>query len=316
MTPGNASLKALVLFRRNQGYREYAQGCHTFFDHVIQLVLENLGITWEQIDPADYGLNDTLLFQKIRSTDLMIVNAIDDSLDYYYSLGVRHALTNKPTIIITYRDYMPSDIAMTHGVYRISNDTTDDPILEFEKFKLYVERIIVDNSSMFSPVIAALETAPRVFLSYAHADRESVQAVDQWLRDKGARVDIDERNFIAGRDIRDEILQWLRSAGKIICFYSKNSSTRYYPKLERRIVEEFEASNTNAGVQKTLLLYLRVDDTPLPAESSYRLAINAYQMSFDEACNELWRNLLEKAAEPKRINLAKYRRRAPWEKPR
>ena len=240
MTPGNATLKALVLFRLNLGNRKNAQGSHSFFDHVIRFVLEELGITWEQIDPADFGRNDTLLFQKIRSTDLMILNAIDESHTYYYSLGVRHALTNKPTIIITYRDYMPSDVAIPLGVYRISNDTTDDLPLEILKFKLYVERIIVDNSSMFSPVIAALETAPRVFLSYAHADRESVQAVDQWLRDKGARVDIDERNFIAGRDIRDEILQWLRSAGKIICFYSKNSSTRYYPKLERRIVEEFE----------------------------------------------------------------------------
>jgi hypothetical protein len=61
-----------------------------------------------------------------------------------------------------------------------------------------------------------------------------------------------------------------------------------------------------------VLVYFRLDATPLPPESLYRLAINAWGMSFEDACIELWRNLVEKPAEPLRIDLSRYRRHAPW----
>ena len=63
----------------------------------------------------------------------------------------------------------------------------------------------------------------KVFLSYTWADKTAVLGVDQWLRDHGARVILDERNFIAGENIRDEILHWIREAGVIVCFISLES---------------------------------------------------------------------------------------------
>lgn len=164
----------------------------------------------------------------------------------------------------------------------------------------------------FSPVRTAFEQQLRVFLSYAHADVESVVAIDQWLRNKGARVDLDERNFIAGKDIRDEIIRHVRRAGKVVCFFSQNSAERYYPKLERRLSEELERELQSTGNPSTILVYFRLDDTPLPVESAHRLAINAWDMGFEEACRELWRNLLEREAEPHPVALSKYRKTPPW----
>jgi hypothetical protein len=169
-----------------------------------------------------------------------------------------------------------------------------------------------DKEVRYSPVRAALDQVPRVFLSYAHADRESVAAVDQWLRDHDVRVDLDERDFVAGRDIRDEVLRSISQAGKVVCFYSSASRDRYYTKLERRVAEEIEQRTIADGRPKTVLLYFRLDETPLPADSSYRLAINAWRMDFFDACKELLRNLLERSAEPARMPLARYKHRPPW----
>ena len=151
-----------------------------------------------------------------------------------------------------------------------------------------------------------------MFLSYAHSDRESVAAVDQWLRDRGARVDIDERELVAGRDIREEIVRLVQRAGKVVCFYSMSSCDRYYPKLERRLTEEVELQNQADGSNRVVLIYFRLDASQLPPESSYRLAINAYELGFEQACNELWRHLLEKPAEPRRLSLSAYQDTPPW----
>jgi hypothetical protein len=169
-----------------------------------------------------------------------------------------------------------------------------------------------NSTDSYSPISDALEQAPRLFLSYAHADKEAVLAVDQWLRDKGARVDLDERDFVAGGDIRDEITRCVEAAGKVICFYSESSANRYYTKLERRLVEEREQRVHSEEGHKILLVYFRLDNTPLPPESSFRLAVNAFDSSFRAACEDLWRHVLELPAEPRRIDLSKYETKPPW----
>ena len=153
-----------------------------------------------------------------------------------------------------------------------------------------------------------------MFFSYAHANRESVVAVDQWLRDHGFRVELDERDFIAGRDIRDEIMRCIERSGKVVFFYSAESKDRYYTKLEQRFVQEKEQKAHVQGNPKVLLVYFRLDETPLPLETSHRLAINAWNMSFQGACLELRRHLLEESAESTRVPLAQYASRPPWKR--
>jgi hypothetical protein len=62
------------------------------------------------------------------------------------------------------------------------------------------------------------------------------------------------------------------------------------------------------------MIYFRIDETELPLEAASRLAVNAWLMSFEEACKGLLRHLIEKSGEPKRIPLSKYKKRASWQK--
>jgi hypothetical protein len=254
------------------------------------------------VDPADYGSRDDRLFKLLESADVVVVDGSANSMGYMYSLGVRHALSDKPTIVFVEEHFVPFDVTIWRGVHHIRSLVAGfEPQLAREWLAGELRNAGTRKSSSYSPVIAALENVPRVFLSYAHDDRHSVAAVDQWLRDRGARAEVDERSFIAGRDIRDEIVRLIERAGKVVCFYSKSSKDRYYPKLERRLAEEIERQHESTRSERVVLVYFRLDATPLPPESLYRLAINAWGMSFEDACIELWRNLVEKPAEPLRI---------------
>ncbi len=308
---------ALIRDGRGLGHKDAGRSQRLYEDVLIPAASQ-FDLECERVDPHDYGLEDARLFNKIDAADIMVVDLSAESMDYMYSLGVRHALSDKPTILLVEETRpRPADLSIPrefihyprevcpYAVHRLRERLTEEL-----KVALSTDR----SEPRYSPVQQAFEARPRLFLSYAHADSESVLAVDQWLRDRGARVDIDERNFVAGRDIRDEIVRVVSNAGKVVCFYSKHSSDRYYPKLERRLVEEAERKMQDTGEKKTVLVYFRLDDTPLPRDSSHRLAINACTRSFENACTELWRNLLERAAEPRRVPLSRYRTSAPWEK--
>jgi len=154
---------------------------------------------------------------------------------------------------------------------------------------------------------------PIVFISYAWADELSALAIDQWLRDHGARVLIDRRDFIPGNDIEAEIVRCIRDSGKVVCIYSKNSSNRPYPELERRIAAALEREEGNEGTARhRRLIYFCIDDTPLPIEALPRLAIKAINMDFESACEELWRSVLEKSAQPTELDLTKFKDKPPW----
>ena len=153
---------------------------------------------------------------------------------------------------------------------------------------------------------------PNVFISYARKDSDVALAMDQWLRNKGARVLIDERDFIPGNDIEFEIVRCIKRAGKVVCIYSKNSAKRPYPELERKIAAELERADRK---KKPLgrLIYFCVDKTKLPLEVKHRLAIIAKDLSFQEACEALWLAVLGKSKPPKEINLSIYSgETAPW----
>jgi hypothetical protein len=148
-----------------------------------------------------------------------------------------------------------------------------------------------------------------VFLSYAWRDKKAVLAIDQWLRDKGARVLIDEREFWAGEDIQEHIIRTLRQASVVICVYSKNSASRPYPILERRLAEELQRG---ARTEEPRVVYLCLDNTPLPPQQAFRLAVRAKGRGFEDVCADLWRGITRTTGSPKRINLDHYRTQAPW----
>lgn len=137
-------------------------------------------------------------------------------------------------------------------------------------------RLVSELLHRFSPSIFARLRRPEswnaqsVFLSYASADRDVVNKIDQWLRDHGLRVIRDCQFFVAGSTIEDNIVMALASSDKILAVLSKNSRDRDWPQLERALAEQVE-SRLGAAV----LIYLCLDDAALPAHDSTRLAIRA-----------------------------------------
>lgn len=278
----------------------------------------SLGLECQRVDPHEYPLLSEKLFPLIQAADMMVVDLASQSMDYLYALGVRHTLTDKPTITLVPDHPIPFDVSIRRGVIQVPKRFATDFSARMElqgSLKREMEEALnYTYETTYSPVRNALEEVPRVFLSYAHLDGESVAAVDQWLRDRGIRVDLDARDFIAGRDLRDEIVKAIERAGKVVLFHSAHSSDRYYPKLERRLVEEIEQKSQQTQPERVILLVFRLDETPLPLGSSHRIAINAFEMGFEEACLELYRNILEKPGEPRTVNLANYKVKPPWDK--
>lgn len=126
------------------------------------------------------------------------------------------------------------------------------------------------DASVFRRLRATGDGKPIAFVSYAWSDGEKVDKVDQWLRNHGVSVLRDREEFVAGKTLHDNISTAVARADKIVVFYSKNSKTRDWPQFERAIAEQVE-QHTNESV----LVYVRLDDAPLPLPDSHRLAIDA-----------------------------------------
>jgi signal recognition particle subunit SEC65 len=284
----------------------------------VQSAASTLGLDCQRVDPHEYPLLSDRLYPLIQAADMMVVDLASQSMDYLYALGVRHTLTDKPTITLEPDCPIPFDVDIRRGRVPVPDDFATDLWARYRlKEHLVAEMkaaLEYTYETSYSPVRSALEEVPRVFLSYTRSDAESVAAVDQWLRDRAVRVDIDARDFIAGRDLRDEIVKAIERARKVVFFHSARSSGRYYPKLERRLAEEMEERADEAQAGHAVLIMFRLDDTPLPLGSSHRLAINAFEMGFEEACLELYRNILEKSGQPRTVNLANYKVKPPWDK--
>lgn len=138
------------------------------------------------------------------------------------------------------------------------------------------ERLVSEMLHRFTPsIFARLRrpegwSRPAVFISYASADREPVNKVDQWLRDHELRVVRDCQFFSAGATIQDNIARAIAASDKILAILSANSRDRDWLRLERELAEQVESR-----LGSPVLIYLCLDDTSLPAHDTTRLAIRA-----------------------------------------
>jgi pimeloyl-ACP methyl ester carboxylesterase len=150
------------------------------------------------------------------------------------------------------------------------------------------ERLVSELLHRFSPSIFARfrrpETwsRPSVFISYATADRERVNKIDQWLRDHGLRVVRDCQFFVAGNTIRENIVRALAHSDKILAVLSSHSRDRDWPRFERELAEQVEAK-----LGAPVLIYLCLDDAALPAHDSTRLAILVKRKSLKQVGEEI-----------------------------
>ncbi|MFZ2404552.1 MAG: TIR domain-containing protein [Methylobacter sp.] len=150
------------------------------------------------------------------------------------------------------------------------------------------ERLVSELSHQFSPSIFARLRRPEtwsrrsVFISYSSVDRERVNKIDQWLRDKGLRVVRDCQFFVAGTTIQENIVRALAHSDKILAILSNSSRDRDWPRFERELAQQVE---TKLGTP--VLIYLCLDDAALPAHDSTRLAIHSKGKTLKQVGEEI-----------------------------
>lgn len=150
------------------------------------------------------------------------------------------------------------------------------------------ERLVSELFHRFSPSIFARFRRPEtwsrrsVFISYSSADRERVNKIDQWLRDKGLRVVRDCQFFIAGSTIQENIVRAVAHSDKILAILSSNSHDRDWPRFEWELAEQVEAK-----LGTPVLIYLCLDDAALPAHDSTRLAIHSKGKTLKQVGEEI-----------------------------
>jgi hypothetical protein len=150
-------------------------------------------------------------------------------------------------------------------------------------------RLIVSNllgrygASIFKRYVRP-ETAQvrSVFLSYARDDKDKVAKLAQWLRDRDVRVILDTDSFVAGGTIPDSIRRAVAEADIVVAVLSANSRDRDWPRVERAIAEQLESS-----LKERVLIYLRLDATPLHAHDVARIAIDGDQKPLKRIGNEI-----------------------------
>jgi hypothetical protein len=96
----------------------------------------------------------------------------------------------------------------------------------------------------------------------------------------------DVDSFKAGSGIPDNILQSVLSANKVIAVYSQQSKARDWPNFEQEIAERVEQA-----IKADVLIYLRLDDTPLKAHDPHRIAIEAKDKTLKEVGRAIQKSL-------------------------
>jgi len=150
--------------------------------------------------------------------------------------------------------------------------------------------------------------APVAFISYAWADEDVVLAIDQWLRLKRVSTKIDRRDFFAGSRIRDEIIRVMQECNAVIVMYSATAKDKPWPQFERELAADIEMEAKAQGKQPPRIIYVVVDDTPLPSVTERaRIAVLAKGKRFELVCEEIYHAILQLPKEAVTVDLDRWK---------
>jgi hypothetical protein len=93
---------------------------------------------------------------------------------------------------------------------------------------------------------------------------------------------MDTDSFVAGETIPDSIRRAVAEADIVVAVLSANSRDRDWPRVEIAIAEQLESS-----LKERVLIYLRLDATPLHAHDVARIAIDGDQKPLKQIGNEI-----------------------------
>jgi hypothetical protein len=194
---------------------------------------------------CDNRTNDGLL--EIGHSGPHVANIISGLLDLRYGPLFGDAFTDKLASVVkqfqTARNAKNQDGKVGRGTRRLLVNTLLEPYHD-QWFK----------EPRLKPTFAPFY---QVFLSYAWADTDRVNLLDQWLRDHNLSVLRDTRDFQVGQDLKDEITTNLNLSDKVVAVVTANSQGRDWPAFERNTTERIEK---NRGVN--CLIYLLLDAEP------------------------------------------------------
>ena len=199
-------------------------------------------------------------------------------------------------------DQKSFDLGVAKAVRRFQEEA-GNPIVDGKVGPNTRRRLIKALVAKYGPQIfqrldSPRPTTPNVFISYAWEDGARVDKIDQWLRNNGVNVIRDVDFFIPGLTLEENIRSAVAHADHVIVVYSAQSKGREWPRLEQAVGEELEKQ-----LQTRLLLYVRLDDTPLPVHDQTRVAINAAGRILRDVGNDILRALYRKGRPPRHIDI-------------
>jgi DNA-binding NarL/FixJ family response regulator len=121
-----------------------------------------------------------------------------------------------------------------------------------------------------------------------------VQAIENYLTVKGLPTKIDNRDFFAGNELMEEILRVMQTCDVILVFYSAKSKDRPWTEFERKAAAELQTEARKAGKQPPRVMYVVMDDTPLPTPAqTNQIALMAKGKTVKEVAEELYLQILQ-----------------------
>jgi hypothetical protein len=138
----------------------------------------------------------------------------------------------------------------------------------------------------FKDPIGKEDRPKTVFLSYAHADKDRINKLDQWLHDNGVKVIRDIHHFRPGLTVEENIEDAIAIADKVVGVFSKNSQRSDWTRRELSLVRQCEEDGSGP-----MLIYLLLDDIEVPSDDQSRVSIYAKEKALREVGKELIRGI-------------------------
>jgi predicted nucleotide-binding protein len=91
-------------------------------------------------------------------------------------------------------------------------------------FAVMVSFLVGVYSNRLTSAVSKLSRAKRIFLSYSHELEEDVRQISDELREKGAKVWMDQNRIKPGQNLKDEITHAMIDADTVIVFVGKELS--------------------------------------------------------------------------------------------
>lgn len=125
----------------------------------------------------------------------------------------------------------------------------------------------------------AATTSPRIFLSHADADTDQVRQLAVALQSNGAQVWFDEWELLPGDSLVQKISAGLEDCDVFLIAISQVSVTRKWVK------EELSSAVVRRIEEKTRLIPVLLDETPLPALINHLIYVKLYPL--DQAVEKI-----------------------------